>query len=57
MWLLASVKFSLRPLVIILYPLITLVSSIIGFHSIVAHLCGAAKWKGRVLVKKKSRLF
>ncbi|HCO70516.1 MAG TPA: glycosyl transferase, partial [Mesotoga infera] len=40
-----------------LYPLITIISSIIGFHSIIVHLCGAAKWKGRVLVKKKSRLF
>jgi len=57
MWLLASVKFSLRPLTIFLYPLITLISSIIGFHSIIVHLCGATKWKGRVLVKKKSRLF
>ncbi|HDP76816.1 MAG TPA: glycosyltransferase [Mesotoga infera] len=57
MWLLASVKFSLRPLAIFLYPLITLISSIIGFHSIIVHLCGATKWKGRVLVKKKSRLF
>jgi chlorobactene glucosyltransferase len=57
MWVLASAKFSLRPLVIFLYPLITLISSIIGFHSIIVHLCGATKWKGRVLVKKKSRLF
>lgn len=57
MWFFASAKFSLRPLVIFLYPLITIISSIIGFHSIIVHLCGAAKWKGRVLVKKKSRLF
>ncbi|MBN2219977.1 MAG: glycosyltransferase [Kosmotogaceae bacterium] len=55
-WLLASAKFALSPLVAAIYPLITTISSIIGYLSILFHFFGSTKWKGRVLVKKKSRL-
>lgn len=54
-WFLASAKFGLSPLVVVLYPLIATISSIIGYLSIIFHFFGCTKWKGRALVKKKSR--
>lgn len=56
-WYETSLNYKLPRHIVFYYPLINLVNSLIGFHSIITGLQGNTSWKGRTISVKKPRWF
>lgn len=56
-WLGTSINYKLPRYVVLFHPLITVVNSLIGFHSIAQGCTGNTSWKGRTINVKKPSWF
>lgn len=56
-WHGTTINYKLPRDVVLFYPLITVVNSLIGFHSIIMGCTGNTSWKGRTINMKKPRWF
>ncbi|WP_018963420.1 glycosyltransferase [Coprothermobacter platensis] len=56
-WLGTSIDYKLPRYVVLFHPLITVVNSVIGFHSIAQGCTGNTSWKGRTINVKKPSWF